>query len=223
MEAKQGRMTWPVTRAFHTPFVNSIEPHFTIGFELRFQNLSIVPLIGLHWSERTYDTLDEALRRDTLQIREVSEAGSVPEVAVKSSGRQPVLIIDGEELIGAKQNRTVNLSILIPPGSRVVVPVTCVESGRWQARSVTFDSSPRTHFAAGRAAKAAQVSNALRASGFARADQEQVWSDIAQKSARLDAVSDSGAMSGILTPTHSESSGTFNTFSRPAARSVPCS
>jgi hypothetical protein len=69
--------------------VNSIEPQFAIGIELRFQNLSIVPLIGLHWSERTYDTLDEALRRDALQIREVSEAGSVPEVAVKSSGRQP--------------------------------------------------------------------------------------------------------------------------------------
>lgn len=176
----------------------SIEPAFSLGYELRFQNLSIVPLIGLHGSVRTYDTLDEALRAGTVHIREVSDAGSVPEVAVRNDGQQSILIVDGEELVGAKQNRTVNLSVLIPAASEVRLPVTCVESGRWRATSQKFSSSSRVHFASGRAAKNAQVSESLMATGAPTADQGQVWDEIASRSQRLGAHSRTNAMSDIF-------------------------
>jgi hypothetical protein len=109
-----------------------------------------------------------------------------------------VLIIDGEELVGAKQNRTVNITILVPAAADVVVPVTCVEAGRWSARSRGFSSSPRVHFAAGRAAKSRQVSEALRFDGRAVADQGQVWNAIAEKSARMRVASPTRAMSDIF-------------------------
>ena len=50
----------------------------------------------------------------------------------------PVLLVDGEELIGAKQNRVLNLSILIPAKQRCVIPICCVEAGRWRAASREF-------------------------------------------------------------------------------------
>ena len=178
--------------------MSSIETTFSFGTEVTFEGLTIVPLLGMPSSEPDYDTLDAALARGTLHITEVSESGQVPEIKVLNEGQLPVLIIDGEELVGAKQNRTVNVSILVPPIANVVVPVTCVEAGRWSARSRGFSSSSRTHFAAGRAAKSSQVSDSLMRHGTYRADQSQVWQDIEQKSARLQAHSATSAMSEIF-------------------------
>jgi hypothetical protein len=36
-------------------------------------------------------------------------------------GERPVLLLDGEELVGAKQNRVLNLSVLVGPHSRTVI------------------------------------------------------------------------------------------------------
>jgi hypothetical protein len=178
--------------------MSSIETTFTFGTEVTFESLTIVPLLGKSPSEPDYDILDAALARGTLRVTEVGESGRVPEIKVLNNGQLPVLIIDGEELVGAKQNRTVNLSILIPPAADVIVPVTCVEAGRWSHRSRSFASSSRTHFAAGRAAKSAQVSASLLRQGVARADQSQVWQEIAAKSERLRAHSATDAMEAMF-------------------------
>ncbi len=178
--------------------MSSIETSFTFGTEVTFESLTIVPLLRTSSSEPDYETLAAALAKGTLHITEVTESGHVPEIKVLNKGPLPVLIIDGEELVGAKQNRTVNLSILVPATAEVIVPVTCVEAGRWRHRSRNFAASPRTHFAAGRAAKSAQVSESLLRSGVARANQSQVWDEIEQKSARLQAHSSTRAMSDIF-------------------------
>ena len=41
-------------------------------------------------------------------ITEVSEGGSVPELRVVNKGDARILVLDGEELRGAKQNRVLN-------------------------------------------------------------------------------------------------------------------
>lgn len=178
--------------------MSSIEPDITCGPDLSFHNLTIVPLLGKSETEPKYDTLDAALAAGSLHITETSDAGSVPKIRVRNTGRRPVLIIDGEELVGAKQNRTVNLSILVDAAA----DVTC-RSPAWRpaggtAARARFASSPRTHFAAGRAAKSAQVSASLMNAGTARADQGQVWEGIAERSSRLRAHSDTRAMADIF-------------------------
>jgi hypothetical protein len=174
--------------------MNNIETAFAFGKEITFEKLTVVPLLGASTPEPDYDTLDAALARGTLLITEVTEAGHVPEIKVLNKGPRPVLIIDGEELVGAKQNRTVNLSMLIPAATDVRVPVTCVEAGRWSRGSGYFTSSSHTHYSSGRAAKSAQVSASLLRDGIARADQGQVWGDIAAKMDRLQAFSGTAAM-----------------------------
>ena len=85
-------------------------------------------------------TLDEALAGG-LRIRETSESGSVPEPAVENLLAERVLLYDGEELIGAKQNRILNVSVLVEAKSSLTIPVSCVEQGAGGASRST--SRPR--------------------------------------------------------------------------------
>jgi ARG and Rhodanese-Phosphatase-superfamily-associated Protein domain len=133
-----------------------------------------------------------------VRIVEVSEGGHVPELKIVNEGEVPVLLLDGEELLGAKQNRIINLTILAPAHQTCVVPVSCVESGRWRHVSRGFAAAPRAQFAEGRAEKMRQVTSSLRADGSRSSDQQEVWSRIAEKSARLGAVSDTSAMSAMF-------------------------
>jgi hypothetical protein len=165
------------------------------GAPVTFRNLTLVPLVAGNEQNADYAVLDEALARGWIEITESGEHGHVPELRVVNRGDVPVLILDGEELLGAKQNRILNLTVLVPPQHVSTLPVSCVEAGRWRRESRNFVSSPRTQFAAGRAAKMAQVSKSLEESGSRMSDQSAVWDLIAEKATRLGAVSATSAMS----------------------------
>lgn len=77
-----------------------------------FENLAMFPLLRSDADAVDYLLLDEALSGGCARITEVSESGSVPELALSNDCRKPVLLLDGEELVGAKQNRILNLSLL---------------------------------------------------------------------------------------------------------------
>jgi hypothetical protein len=145
-----------------------------------------------------YHVLDDAITGGFVEITEVSDQGSVPELRVVNRGLKPALIVDGEELVGAKQNRVVNLSILVAAQSELTIPVSCVEAGRWRARSRAFSAAPRTQYASGRARRMAQVTRSMQASGRYYSDQAEVWSDIAHKAALLHSSSPTGAMEAIF-------------------------
>jgi ARG/rhodanese/phosphatase superfamily protein len=170
----------------------------SFGAETTFQNLTVVPILRACESQSDYLTLDEALARGSIEITEVSEAGHVPELKVLVKGPVPVLLLDGEELVGAKQNRVLNLTILAPAHRATTIPVSCVESGRWRRSSRGFTAAPRAQFAEGRAAKMGQVTASLMSDGARRSDQGAVWNLIAEKSARLEARSATSAMSAVF-------------------------
>ena len=164
----------------------------TIGSPIAAHGLSVYPLLRSSAEVPFYDTLSDAVRAGTVHITEVSAAGSVPELRVVNDGKRPVLIIDGEELVGAKQNRIVNLTVLVPEGTTIPLPVTCVEAGRWRHVSDEFAPAERAHYASGRRSKLGQVSMSMM-SGSRESDQSAVWSDIAEKSERLRARSATAA------------------------------
>jgi ARG and Rhodanese-Phosphatase-superfamily-associated Protein domain len=168
------------------------------GLLLEHENLAVLPLLARDPCEPDYLTLDDALAQGTIQITEVGEAGTVPELRALNSGSTPVLLTDGEELVGAKQNRVLNLTILVPPQRSIVIPVSCVEAGRWHHRTRAFTASTRVQFAEGRAAKMRNVTESLQREGRRRSDQGAVWDLIAQKSGRLRAPSATGAMGAMF-------------------------
>jgi hypothetical protein len=171
--------------------------HLKLGEAVTFKNLTMFPLIGGDAGERDYLTLDEALAAKVVRITEVDASGSVPELKFTNDSDRQVLLMDGEELVGAKQNRTLNISILAPAHVELKLPVTCVEAGRWAHASAEFASAERSHYAAGRAQKQASVSDSLRHHGSRAADQGEVWQDIASKSMRLASHSETQAMAAM--------------------------
>ena len=169
----------------------------TFGPAQTFRNLTLVPLMANEPGEADYAILDEALALGTIAIEETSEDGRVPELKVLNHGEKAVLLLDGEELIGAKQNRVLNLSILVPPQSSRTIPVSCVEAGRWSRSSARFSSAPRAHYAEGRREKMQQVTASLRSSGARTSDQRAVWAGIEEKMSRLGSRSRTAAMSAM--------------------------
>lgn len=171
----------------------------TLGSEVQIDNLVMFPLIGApDTPEPAYLTLDDSMAAGWTMVTEVSEQGRVPELRVVNGGPKPTLIIDGEELLGAKQNRIVNLTILVPAASEITIPVTCVEAGRWASRSRAFTGAPRTQYASGRAKRTDQVTRSILSGGARMSDQFDVWADIARKSHRLHASSPTSAMEAIF-------------------------
>ena len=148
--------------------------------------LHIFALQGDTHAEQDISLLEGALQAGTLHVEEPHEAGSVPELRVVNDGTSQVLILEGDELIGAKQNRVVNSSVLVAAKSELVLPVSCVERGRWSYRSRAFTSGRGSPHLALRRLKTKSVHDSLSRSRGHRSDQRAVWREVHHK-ARLHA------------------------------------
>lgn len=170
-----------------------------IGDPVNYGGLTVFPLFRENSApgELGYTLLEEAVACGTARVTEVDAGGSVPQLRFENLGDKPVLLLDGEELVGAKQNRVVNLTILAPPKQVVVIPVSCVEAGRWEAKTEDFRPAEHVMYSRARAAKAAQVSLSMVAGDDRQADQSAIWNEIALKSQRMGAHSATGAMKAI--------------------------
>jgi len=158
----------------------------------------VIPIIGENGSGPDYLTMKEALESQFLTVTEVTEGGTVPELKVINKGGKPVLLLDGEELSGAKQNRVLNTTILLKEKSETLIPVSCTEHGRWSYRSAHFEESGHIMSAKLRRIKNASVHENLKAMHAFRSDQGAVWDEIAIQ-AHINKVSPvTGAMKDVL-------------------------
>ena len=96
---------------------------------------TVFPLTVSETNGRDYLTLDEAFRQGLVGI---PESGRVPEILVIVKGEKPVLIVEGEVIVGGWQNRTVNISLLLEAGKEHRIPVSCIEAGRWSSRRTRY-------------------------------------------------------------------------------------
>ncbi len=167
--------------------------------ELRvFKNMGVIPIFASVDESPEYFTLKEALEKDVLKVTEVSQSGSVPELKVTNSAEIPVLLLDGEELVGAKQNRVLNTTILIKEKSETVIPVSCTEQRRWAYVSDQFQDSGTVMTPKLRATKAQTVSTSLGTSRQYRSDQGTVWDTIHHFSRSAEVRSETGAMRDVF-------------------------
>lgn len=140
-----------------------------------------------------------------LTVKERPGGGSVGDLIVSNPTGSAVLIYEGEEVLGGQQNRTFDKSLLIGPGETVTVPVSCVEAGRWDGsrNSEALQSSPQTADPDLRRRKARAAHRNLASGLEERADQREVWSTIAARSASLGVSSMTSASSETF-ETHRE-------------------
>ena len=180
------------------PHVADISPiartlgHVLAGEPLRRGALTVVPMLAPMLAEPEWLTLAEA--GDRVQVTEVDEAGSVPTLSVANMADRPLLLLDGEELVGAKQNRILNTTVLVAARTETTIPVSCVEQGRWGYRGRHFAPGDASLFASVRQKKAAWVTRSIRAGRGHMADQAGVWNELASKAAEHSVASPTGAM-----------------------------
>jgi hypothetical protein len=163
-----------------------------------YKNIAIVPLTTPADGAFQYNTLGEALATAGFAVTEVSAGGCVPELVVVNRNDTPVLLVDGEELAGAKQNRVLNTSILIKEVSETKIPVSCTEQGRWAYSSAMFSDSGHIMAHKSRSKKSSSVLRSLEAFGHHSSDQGEVWQEIAYLHAKSGSHSPSSAMSDVF-------------------------
>ena len=171
-----------------------------IGGPLQFRNLTLFPLVRRNTPPQPPDylLLEDGIARGKVRVTELSAAGSVPELRLENNAELPVLLVDGEELVGAKQNRVLNLTILAPAKRTTVIPVSCVEAGRWARSAADLKTADHVMYSLGRGERLAQVTESMRSNGTRKSNQAEVWRNIAAKAFRLKAQSRTGAMSDIF-------------------------
>ncbi len=171
-----------------------LETILQVGDAVEHRGVVLAPLFPRRTPVAEYATLEDALPLG-LRIDEVSDAGVVPELAVTNPTDANVLLYDGEELLGAKQNRILNVTVLVCAKSTLAIPVSCVEEGRWSRSSASFASAPHAAHPELRRRKAARLSAEPLARGLAQAD---VWNEVREKSARMGVDSATGAQADVF-------------------------
>lgn len=170
-------------------------PEIKVGNPVRHENLAVFPLFSPPSPDVDYRLSHEALDAQIVTVREVSEAGSVPDLLVENTGDVRVLFLEGEELVGAKQNRVLNTSVLVAAHSTTKIPVSCVERGRWRFRTSHFSSGGTHSPSKLRLSLKASVSRSVKAGGSHRSDQGAVWQEVDRQQVALGTHSDTSAMS----------------------------
>jgi hypothetical protein len=95
-------------------------------------NLAIYFVHGQSRSGPIPLTLQEALARKTIEVREI---GNVNELQVENTGNEEIFIQSGDIVKGGQQDRVLSVSLLLAPHSgRQNIASFCVEQGRWSAR-----------------------------------------------------------------------------------------
>ena len=155
--------------------------------------LCVVPILGPSHDEPEYRLLEDGIL-DAVKVTETSPSGSVPELLIENALECRVFLIDGQELLGAKQNRILNTDVLVPAKTTLRLPVSCVEQGRWRHETSQFSPGKAAPYRT-RRDKAARVHHALAVEGRHDADQSAVWREVAEELEMSGAVSYTVALS----------------------------
>ena len=126
-----------------------------------------------------------------LDVRELEDAAVGSLLAVNPTDT-PVLIVEGEHFLGGKQNRAVNITVLVPPRTELPIPVSCLEEGRWgRALSYYRDEA----YASPRVRRRSQegVHSSMEQSQSHRGDQGAVWNEVHHEMRSHEAYSDTVA------------------------------
>ena len=120
-------------------------------------------------------------------------AASVPQLVVTNPTDRPILLVEGEAFVGGQQNRTINVSVLVPSGATLEIPVSCLERGRWGhgrqfEHGATF--TPRRV----RRTKQEAVAMSMATAGSRHSNQGAVWGAIDQELTDLAVQADTRAI-----------------------------
>ena len=163
---------------------DALNAELNFGHCFTAHGLGVIPIISKAIPDvPSTETLDQALAKGTVNIKEVSEQGEVPHLLVDNSGDLPVLILEGEELFGValKQNRIINTTVVVLSNTICKIPVSCVERRRWNYKQNDPSHGDTAIFRSrSRSVQKQSVSASLLREGTYHSDQGAVWDEVEQ-------------------------------------------
>lgn len=105
------------------------------------------------------------------------DVATVGALKVTNPTGKPILIVEGEHFTGGKQNRTINATVLVPAGSSLEIPVSCLEQGRW-GRHRAWRRAEAFAPERIRKRKRASVNRSFSVNRNRMSDQHGIWDDI---------------------------------------------
>ena len=147
-----------------------------VGDRQDIGGLGVFPLTGSRTTSPPYLTGPEAFESGLIEVSEL-DPPEVPSLLVTNLADVPILLVEGEMLVGGDQNRTMNVTVLCPPKSVMIVPVSCVEAGRWGARRA-MSASSRLAPGSLRSIKTTMLQPRSDHASDRRSDQGRVWEEV---------------------------------------------
>jgi hypothetical protein len=135
------------------------------------RNLQIYPMHEPVTDELRVTDINALLSQNAGEFREL-DPPDINRIAFHNHGNDPVLMLDGEEIIGSMQNRIAAGSILVPARSTSNIPVICAEEGRWD-----HIGSFQTGYCSYPGIRAILSRRAKKENGL----QKKVWNEIERK------------------------------------------
>jgi hypothetical protein len=166
-----------------------------VGDRLEIGGLSVFPLTSVTKSGPAFLTGPEAFEAGLIEVNEL-DPPEVPSLAITNLADVPILLVEGEMLLGGDQNRTMNVTVLCPPQATIIVPVSCVEAGRWGMRRKVSASSKHAPGSL-RAAKIANLEKRTADISSRRSDQGRVWDEVDRQSVIHNVSSETSALDGV--------------------------
>ncbi|WP_407423860.1 ARPP-1 family domain-containing protein [Methanobrevibacter sp.] len=111
-----------------------------IGFDIEVlkpqvhENMAAIPLKSKISYRLDLLTLKKGLELGLVEVKEC-EQSTVNTIKVTNNAVTPLILIDGEEILGANQNRIVNSTLLIAPKTTQAISVSCTGHGRWEYKN----------------------------------------------------------------------------------------
>ena len=158
-------------------------------------SLQMYPLITKQATLPPYLTGPEASALGKMKVGEL-DPPQVPFLAVTNLSHVPTLLVEGEMLVGGDQDRTMNVTVLRPPEVVTIVPVSCVEAGRWGARRPM--ASTGRHSPGSLRSKKTRSQAPRTGHPYARvSDQGEVWRSVDEVASLQGATSDTRALEDV--------------------------
>lgn len=157
----------------------------------KFENVEVIPVKTDFFGKKDFLTLKKGYEMGLVEIKEL-EKSTVNTVLCKNDSVTPLILIDGDEITGAMQNRIINDTLLIPANSHLTIDVSCTEQGRWETKG--YDVEARTFKPSLYSANHSTRSRKSRALFEDRNYQGEVWDSISEFESRSQFKSATSAM-----------------------------
>jgi len=147
-------------------------------------NLAVYPVYLPGGGEKMGDvlTMAEAAETGKFKIAEVEEGAEVNTLEVHNDTDKYVVVLAGQMIRGAKQDRIISYDTVIPPGGKFDVDAFCVEAGRWTEVSKHFSYAKE------------MAPSSVRGTAQGKQDQGEVWAEVSKVNAARGAVTETDAL-----------------------------